>query len=214
MPEWPPRPPRPTVHAHWSKPFIRRFPGRSAQSACFDVTYKTRIPPFLLLPFYFVALVVFPFLLLSNPPTTAATENPRPLFILRLLPAPPASLVFAAFPSRRPPSGSPSQMLHSVYTALRSLLPVISFWRNSSAWITRYTSQSESESNLLPLHAPAQVQQMADHLAHVPLASSEWPTHTPALGAADPVRPRRVQRLSPPSPSIRVMEVGHKVHGL
>ncbi|KAF1809134.1 hypothetical protein P152DRAFT_461778 [Eremomyces bilateralis CBS 781.70] len=67
---------------------IRRFPACSAQFACFDLPYKTRIPPFVLLPFYFIALVFFPFPLLSNPSTTTATENPRPLFILRLLPAP------------------------------------------------------------------------------------------------------------------------------
>ncbi|KAF1814698.1 hypothetical protein P152DRAFT_229852 [Eremomyces bilateralis CBS 781.70] len=92
----------PTVHAHWSMLMIRRFPGFSGQSACFDFIYKTRIPLFLLLPFYFIA-PVFP-----NPSTTAATENPRPLFIFRLLPAPPMSLVSlhslaaALPPDRRP----------------------------------------------------------------------------------------------------------------
>ncbi|KAF1810951.1 hypothetical protein P152DRAFT_459826 [Eremomyces bilateralis CBS 781.70] len=52
-------------------PIIRRFPAYSAWSACFDLTYKTRIPSFLLLPFYFITL--------SSPssPSPSFTKTPN-----------------------------------------------------------------------------------------------------------------------------------------
>ncbi|KAF1809598.1 hypothetical protein P152DRAFT_153747 [Eremomyces bilateralis CBS 781.70] len=131
----------PTVHAHWSIPMVRRFSGCSAQSACFDVTYKTRIPPFLLLPFYFVALVFFPFPSPLKPLNNCGHRESTTALHSSLAPCSPCVSGFAAFLSRRTPSGSPSQVLHSLYTALQSLLLVISFWRSSSAWITRYTSR-------------------------------------------------------------------------
>ncbi|KAF1808534.1 hypothetical protein P152DRAFT_216100, partial [Eremomyces bilateralis CBS 781.70] len=116
------------------------------RSAYFDLTYKTRIPPFLLLPFYFILGCCRSFN--PNPSTTAATERSTAAHHPSLPGCPSASLLrsalFLCFRCIRlqPHSSlSPFQVFHSVHTALGSLLLVISSSRSSSTWFTRHASR-------------------------------------------------------------------------